>query len=136
MILKIYKSWAVRHVHPTNFILHLFGIPMAVLGLIYLFLNEWLLGSFLFVAGYLLQIIGHRIEGNEVGEWTLIKKIGEKMKKLMTSSFVVLAVALLATGCQTVRTTETPEDAYGIRKPADATRQIGQDENVIIERVY
>lgn len=132
----MYQSWAVRHVHPTNFILHLFGIPMAVAGVVYLFLGAFLLGSILFVAGYLLQIIGHRIEGNEVGEWTLIKKIGEKMKKLMTSSFVVLAVALLATGCQTVRTTETPDDAYGIRKPADATRQVGQEENVIIEHVY
>ncbi len=132
----MYKSWAIRHVHPTNFTLHLFGIPMAVLGLILLFFNGVLLGIVLFVAGYLLQIIGHRIEGNEVGEWILIKKIGEKMKKLITLSLFVVATALLATGCQTVRTTETPQDAYGIRKPADATRQVGQDENVIIERVY
>ncbi len=75
MILKIYKSWAVRHEHPTNYILHMFGIPLAVAGVAYWVMQQWLLGTILFVLGYALQIWGHRIEGNEVGEWILIKKI-------------------------------------------------------------
>lgn len=81
MISKIYKSWAVRHVHPINYALHVFGIPLAVAGVVYLFLNQWLLGLFLFVLGYALQIAGHRIEGNEVGEWILIKKIAQSIIK-------------------------------------------------------
>ena len=75
MIVKVYKSWAIRHVNPVNYALHMVGIPLAVAGIIYWFLQQWLLGTVLFFIGYLLQYIGHRIEGNEVGEWILIKKI-------------------------------------------------------------
>jgi hypothetical protein len=29
----------------------------------------------LFFAGYLLQFIGHAIEGNDAGEWVLVKRL-------------------------------------------------------------
>ena len=32
-----------------------------------------------FLAGYALQWLGHRIEGNEVGEWTLLKAIARRL---------------------------------------------------------
>jgi hypothetical protein len=35
----------------------------------------------LFVTGYLLQYLGHRAQGNEVGEVTLIKKIAARLGK-------------------------------------------------------
>lgn len=79
MIAKIYKSWAVRHVHPANYLLHLLGIPMAVAGIVVLCLKVWVFGSLLFVGGYALQFWGHAIEGNEVGEVTLIKSIAKKI---------------------------------------------------------
>lgn len=75
MIGRIYNSWAVRHRHPVNYVLHLFGIPMAVAGVVLLFFQAWLLAAVLFVAGYALQFLGHAIEGNEVGEITLIKSL-------------------------------------------------------------
>ena len=57
------------------------GIPMAVgglvLGAVQLYLGRWDLWwrpAGLIVVGYLLQWIGHRIEGNDVGEIILIKK--------------------------------------------------------------
>lgn len=78
MIARIYQSWAVRHRHPANYALHLFGIPMAVAGVVFLIFQAWLAGIILFVVGYALQFWGHAIEGNEVGEVTLIKNIVKK----------------------------------------------------------
>jgi len=78
---KRLQGWLVRHRHPFNFGIHLIGIPMAVTGLV-LFV-AWLVGSDVdwywgvgaFVVGYVLQYIGHRIEGNDVGEWAGIKRL-------------------------------------------------------------
>lgn len=80
------NNWLERHQHPTSFWLHMVGIPIAVsgaiLGLVQLIgaLSEpalwalwWRPLGLLFV-GYLLQWIGHRIEGNDVGELIPIKK--------------------------------------------------------------
>jgi hypothetical protein len=76
------QNWRERHQHPASFWLHMIGIPMAVAGLILgavqLYQWRWDLWwrpTGLIVLGYLLQWIGHVIEGNEVGEIILIKKI-------------------------------------------------------------
>src|SRR4051794_18454961 len=69
-------SWRVRHLHPFNFAIHLIGIPMAVAGLGLLFLDiPWYWGAGAFVLGYVLQYIGHAVEGNDLGEWAGIKRL-------------------------------------------------------------
>ncbi len=62
--------------------LHYVGIPLAVgalvVGLVQLVQWRWDLWwrpVVLLVAGYALQWLGHRIEGNDVGEVILIKKL-------------------------------------------------------------
>jgi len=62
-------------------VLHLIGIPMtiaaAVLAIVQLARGEWPLWwrpAALLVVGYVLQWIGHRIEGNDMGEVILIKR--------------------------------------------------------------
>ena len=67
-------NWRLRHQHPFNFAIHMPGIAIAVLGLIFLFINPWW-GLAGLVVGYLLQWIGHLVEGNDVGEWAGIKKM-------------------------------------------------------------
>lgn len=64
-----------RHKHPVNAVLHIFGVPMVVCGIVKLFAGQTGAGLGLFVLGYLLQYLGHKAQGNEVGEVTLIKKI-------------------------------------------------------------
>jgi hypothetical protein len=78
---KRLQGWCVRHRHPFNFAIHLIGIPMAVTG-VFLFVAwlfdypiAWYWGVGAFVLGYLLQYIGHRVEGNDVGEWAGIKRL-------------------------------------------------------------
>jgi hypothetical protein len=68
----------MRHRHPFNFWLHMLGIPLAVAGVVMLVawgLEDWYWGVAAFVLGYLLQYIGHRIEGNDLGEWAGIKRL-------------------------------------------------------------
>jgi hypothetical protein len=71
---KARANWLERHRHPFNFAIHLLGIPMALVGLVLLFALPWYWGVGLFVLGYLFQFLGHRVEGNDVGELIPIKR--------------------------------------------------------------
>jgi hypothetical protein len=64
-----------RHAHPVNAILHIVGVPAAFAGFYCFFINRPMLAMVLVVIGYSLQYFGHRAQGNEVGEVTLIKHI-------------------------------------------------------------
>jgi hypothetical protein len=72
---KRLARWLTRHRHPVNLAIHLAGIPMAVTGVVLLFYQPWYWGLSFFVAGYFLQYLGHKLEGNDVGEWAGIKRI-------------------------------------------------------------
>src|SRR5262245_15286228 len=71
------RNWRERHRDPFNFWIHLVGIPMAVAGLVAVFVwwDQWYWGVGAFVLGYVLQYIGHRVEGNDLGEWAGIKRL-------------------------------------------------------------
>lgn len=67
-------NWLERHQNAFNVGLHLLGIPLAIAGIPMLFV-DWYWGVAAIVCGYLLQWIGHRIEGNDVGEFIPVKKM-------------------------------------------------------------
>lgn len=74
-------NWLERHQHPVSLILHAVGIPLAigavVLAILQLAAWQWGLWwrpGILLALGYVLQWIGHRIEGNDMGELIIIKK--------------------------------------------------------------
>jgi uncharacterized membrane protein YGL010W len=69
------RRWLERHQHPVSFALHVVGIPMTVAAIPVLLAGAigWAAG--LFLIGYLLQFIGHAIEGNDAGEWILVKRL-------------------------------------------------------------
>jgi len=69
------QSWRARHQLPFNFAIHLIGIPLALAGLVALFVIPWYWGIGGLVVGYLLQYVGHRAEGNDVGEWAAVKRL-------------------------------------------------------------
>lgn len=68
------RNWLERHQHPVSFALHLVGIPMTVVGVVVGILSSVALGVGLFVLGYALQFVGHALEGNDAGEWILVKR--------------------------------------------------------------
>ena len=68
-------NWLERHQHPVSYALHLVGIPLTLVGIGLLFLTDWYWGVGCFVFGYFLQWVGHRIEGNDVGELIPLKRL-------------------------------------------------------------
>ena len=56
-----YKS---KHTHPLNRLTHSIGIPLILISLpLFLFAWRWALA--MFVIGWILQFVGHAIEGNQ-----------------------------------------------------------------------
>jgi hypothetical protein len=70
-----WQGWRLRHQLPFNFYLHLVGIPLALSSIPLLLWLPWWWCLGQFVLGYLLQWVGHRAEGNDVGEWAAIKRL-------------------------------------------------------------
>lgn len=73
--------WFERHQHPVSLILHIVGIPLTLAAVVLagVQLADWRWDLWwrpmgLFVAGYFLQWLGHRIEGNDMGELILAKR--------------------------------------------------------------
>ena len=54
-----------EHSSPWNKLLHSVGIPVIFAGIILLILLHWKLGLALFVGGWVMLLLGHRIEGNK-----------------------------------------------------------------------
>ena len=69
------RNWLDRHQTPANFWIHMLGIPLAVAGVPLLFVAEWYYGAGAIALGYFLQWVGHRIEGNDVGEFIPVKRM-------------------------------------------------------------
>ncbi len=76
------ENWLARHRHPASRLLHAVGIPLIPLAgylvVAQLVDGDW--GRFwrpvgLLVVSYALQGVGHLIEGNDMGELILIKKL-------------------------------------------------------------
>ena len=74
--------WLARHRHAVNRRLHAVAIPLLPLAAA-LVVWQWLDGAWLFwwrpvaliVTSYALQWIGHKTEGNDMGEMILIKRL-------------------------------------------------------------
>ncbi len=70
------QNWLSRHRNSFNFAIHMIGIPLALLvAPVMLFLLPWWWALAAFVGGYVLQAIGHRVEGNDVGEFIPLKRM-------------------------------------------------------------
>lgn len=75
------RNWLERHQHPVSLALHVIGIPMTIA---FVPLTIWQLADWrwdlwwrptlLLLGGYVLQWLGHVIEGNDMGEVILVKR--------------------------------------------------------------
>jgi len=57
-------NYKAKHQHPLNRLTHSIGIPMIVVSLPLFFFN-WRWALALFILGWVLQFVGHAIEGNQ-----------------------------------------------------------------------
>ena len=77
-------NYKAKHQHPVNKLTHSLGIPMIAVSIPLVFFSwRWALG--LFIIGWILQFVGHAVEGNRaaffknplyliVGPWWLIRR--------------------------------------------------------------
>jgi hypothetical protein len=76
-----FRDYFERHAHPLNAALHLLGVPAALWGLVRL-LGGSVTGGLAWIAfGYALQWLGHRVQGNELGEWILLKNLAGRLRR-------------------------------------------------------
>jgi uncharacterized membrane protein YGL010W len=59
---------------------------MAFYGLYLLLTGSFGKGAMLVVLGYILQYVGHKAQGNEVGEVTLIRNIWKRLSRSRIST--------------------------------------------------
>src|SRR4051794_32081923 len=78
---RLVQSWLTRHQDPASFVLHMIGIPPTILGVLLIPVYFWLVSVpiflfalALFVGGYLVQFLGHALEGTDPGEVILLKR--------------------------------------------------------------
>ena len=69
------NDWIERHRDPRSFVLHLLGIPGTILGVLLIPVYAMLLSMPVFglalaafVGGFVLQFLGHALDGTEPGE--------------------------------------------------------------------
>jgi hypothetical protein len=74
-------AWLERHQHPASQALHAFAIPLLPGALVLTILqlvdgswDSWWRPAGLVSLSYGMQWLGHRIEGNDMGEWIVIKR--------------------------------------------------------------
>ena len=90
------ENYKEKHQHPLNRMMHNIGIPVIVISLVLFFFN-WRWALALFIIGWILQIVGHLIEGNQpaffrnpiyllVGPWWLIRRAASALGLLKSSS--------------------------------------------------
>ena len=73
---RLTKNYIARHQNRANQLLHLVGVPLTfVVSAVFLFQHRWWLAVGCFVSGYVLQFVGHALEGNDAGELVLIKRL-------------------------------------------------------------
>ena len=76
------ENWLRRHRHPASRVLHAVGIPLTLaavgVAIWQLYLWRWDLWwrpAVLLAVGYLMQWIGHLIEGSPMGELMLVRRM-------------------------------------------------------------
>ena len=75
MLTRILTNYIARHQNRANMVLHLIGVPLTFIGSVILLVGQRpSLAAVAFVGGYILQFVGHAVEGNDAGELILLKK--------------------------------------------------------------
>ena len=76
MIRRFLSNYLPRHTNRVNQFLHLIGVPLTFVGTPVTLIEgaAWYYPVGCFVGGYVLQFVGHAVEGNDAGEVVFVKK--------------------------------------------------------------
>lgn len=75
-LMNAYNNWKQRHLNRVSFWLHMAGIPACfIVAPVLLIVQQWWWALGFFVGGYVVQFVGHWIEGNQSGEEMLVRRL-------------------------------------------------------------
>lgn len=84
---NLWTHWLEHHQHPASRVLHAIGVPLLLLAGIVAIAqlidgrwDLWWRPALLLVISYLMQGIGHAVEGSEMGEVLLLRKVVAKAR--------------------------------------------------------
>jgi uncharacterized membrane protein YGL010W len=77
----VLRKWRSRHRNRTNQALHLAGVPATLVAGGLILLQQWVLAVGFFVGGYVLQFIGHMVEGSRAGEEQVLRRAVEWLRR-------------------------------------------------------
>ena len=66
---SLIENYKAKHRHPLNKLSHSIGIPLIAISLPLFFFN-WRWALALFIGGWIVQFVGHAIEGNQPAFFT------------------------------------------------------------------
>ena len=76
MLKRFLTNYLRRHRNTANQWFHIVGVPLTfMVSVVFLLRQNWPIALACFVGGYILQFIGHAIEGNDAGEMILVKRL-------------------------------------------------------------
>jgi len=84
---SLIDNYKAKHQHPLNKLCHMIGIPMITVSWLLFFFN-WRWALALFGTGWILQLVGHAIEGNQpaffrnpiylvIGPWWFVRRAAQ-----------------------------------------------------------
>ena len=92
-------NWVERHQDPRSFTLHLFGIPATILGVLLIPVYTMLMSMpvfwfalALFLGGFVLQFLGHALDGTEPGEIKGLRKLLARRREARAASGRIPAI--------------------------------------------
>lgn len=86
------ENYKLNHQHPVNRAIHTVGVPLIVLAMPILIFNRKI-GLGLWVFGWIIQFIGHAIEGSSPA---ILSKGASPVANITGSILILIAVPLLA----------------------------------------
>ncbi len=86
------ENYKLNHQHPVNRAIHTVGIPLIALAVPLLFFNRKI-GLGLWVFGWVIQFIGHAIEGSSPA---ILNKGASPVANMLGSFLILAAIPLLA----------------------------------------
>ena len=93
---SLIENYKFRHQHPLNKLCHLVGIPLIMFAVPGFFFS-WRWALAVFVGGWILQFVGHAVEGNQpaffqnpiyflIGPWWFVRRIAKVVGLLKPST--------------------------------------------------
>jgi len=79
-LVRFWRDYRQRHCYWPNALFHVVGVPLTIVAIYLAGCGRWFWAAAAMAVGYALQSFGHRLQGSEVGELALMRRILRRKK--------------------------------------------------------